>query len=100
MAATIHPCPRGILLVLTIVEIFVTVLTHLQGGRLQLEAFIIVAIIAVVRHILSIVVRLAIPGAPTPSRFGLTELAVNAGVSFLLFVALALNRWTQLRHAD
>jgi uncharacterized membrane protein (DUF373 family) len=91
-----------LLLVLTILEIFVTVLTHLLGGRLQLEPFIIVAVIAVVRHILSIVVRLAIPGAPTPtpSRFGLTELAVNAGVSFLLLVALALNRWTQLRHAD
>jgi hypothetical protein len=42
------------------------------GWRLQLEPFIIVAIIAVVRHILSIAVRLAIPGAPTPSRFGLT----------------------------
>jgi uncharacterized membrane protein (DUF373 family) len=86
-----------LLLVLIILEIFVTVLTHLQGGRLQLEPFIIVAVIAVVRHILSIVVRLAIPGAPVQSRFGLTELAANAGVAFLLVAALALNRWSQRR---
>jgi uncharacterized membrane protein (DUF373 family) len=88
-----------LLLVLIILEIFVTVLTHLQGGRLQLEPFITVAVIAVVRHILSIVVRLAIPGAPVQSRFGLTELAANAGVAFLLVAALALNRWSQRRHS-
>lgn len=89
-----------LLLVLIILEIFVTVLAHLQGGRLQLEPFIVVAIIAVVRHILSIVVRLAIPGSPAQDRFGLAELVVNTGVMFLLVAALALNRWSQRRHAD
>jgi uncharacterized membrane protein (DUF373 family) len=84
-----------LLLVLIILEVFVTVLTHLQGGRLKLEPFLIVAVIAVVRHILSIVVRLALPGAPAQGRFGLTELGVNAGVTFLLVAALALNRWSQ-----
>jgi HAMP domain-containing protein len=33
------------------------------------------------------------------SRFGLTELAANAGVAFLLVAALALNRWSQRRHS-
>jgi hypothetical protein len=58
-----------------------------------------VAIIGVVRHILSIVVMLAIPETPSESRIRLSELAVNAGVAFLLVAALALARWSQ-RRAD
>jgi uncharacterized membrane protein (DUF373 family) len=85
------------LLVLIIVEIFITVRAHLHGKRLQLEPFIVVGIIAVVRHILSIVVRLSVPQTPAQSRDRLTELAVDAGAAFLLVAALALARWSQHR---
>jgi uncharacterized membrane protein (DUF373 family) len=83
-----------LLLVLIVLEIFITVMTHLRGGRLQLEPFIVVGVIAVVRHILSLVVRLAVPGAPPATKDQLVELAVNAGVIFVLVVALAIARWS------
>ncbi|MCW2889602.1 MAG: phosphate-starvation-inducible rane protein PsiE [Streptosporangiaceae bacterium] len=90
---------EGLLLILIVLEIFVTVLTHLEGGRLMLEPFLIVGVIAVIRHILSIVVRLTLPGGqPAESRDQLIELGVYAGVVFVLVAALALSRRT--RRAD
>lgn len=86
-----------LLLVLIVLEIFVTVQTHLEGGRLQLEPFIIVGIIAIVRHILSVVVRLSIPVTSTENRERLAELAVYVGGAFVLVAALALARWSQRR---
>lgn len=84
-----------LLLVLIVLEIFVMVQTHLEGGRLQLEPFIIVGVIAIIRHILSVVVRLTIPGYQADSRQQLVELAAYAGSAFLLVAALALARWSQ-----
>jgi uncharacterized membrane protein (DUF373 family) len=84
-----------LLLVLIVLEIFVTVLTHLHGGQLLLEPFIIVGIIAIVRHILSVVVRHTIPQTLDEGREQLIELAVYAGAAFLLVAALALSRWSQ-----
>jgi uncharacterized membrane protein (DUF373 family) len=84
-----------LLLVLIVLEIFITVLTHLEGGRLQLEPFIVVGVIAVVRHILSVVVRLAVSMTAAESRAQWIELAVYAGVAFLLVAALAVARWSQ-----
>jgi uncharacterized membrane protein (DUF373 family) len=83
------------LLVLIIVEFFITVQAHLHGRRLQLEPFIVVGIIALVRHILSTVVRLSVPETPAQTHQRLTELAVDGGAAFLLVLALALNRWSQ-----
>ncbi|GAB3143052.1 phosphate-starvation-inducible PsiE family protein [Microbispora hainanensis] len=88
---------EDLLLVLIVLEIFATVLTHLEGGRLRLEPFIIVGIIAVVRHIMSVVVRLTVSMTATESREQFTEMAVYAGVAFLLTSALALARWSQSR---
>ncbi|XVQ85887.1 phosphate-starvation-inducible PsiE family protein [Microbispora siamensis] len=86
---------EDLLLVLIVLEIFATVLTHLEGGRLRLEPFIIVGVIAVVRHIMSVVVRLTVSMTAAESREQFTEMAVYAGVAFLLTVALALARWSQ-----
>ncbi|WP_433514378.1 phosphate-starvation-inducible PsiE family protein [Nonomuraea sp. CA-143628] len=88
-----------LLLVLIVLEIFVTVQTHLAGGSLQLEPFIIVGIIAIIRHILSVVVRLTIPGNLAASRQQLMELVVYAGSALMLVAALALVRWSQRRPA-
>lgn len=89
-----------LLLILIVLEIFITVVHHLRGGRLRLEPFIVVAVIAVVRHILSIVIRLAVPGTAPVSRDQLIELAINAGVVFVLVAALALARWSQRRTSE
>lgn len=84
-----------LLLVLIVLEIFVTVLTHLQGGHLLLEPFIIVGIIALVRHILSVVVRHTVTQTPQLGREQLIELTTYAGAAFLLVAGLALARWSR-----
>jgi uncharacterized membrane protein (DUF373 family) len=88
---------EALLLILIILEIFLTVLNHLRGGRIQLEFFVIIGIIALVRHILSIVVRLAIPETAADSERQLLELSVDAGAIFLLVSALAVARWSARR---
>jgi uncharacterized membrane protein (DUF373 family) len=88
---------EGLLLILIIVEIFLTVLNHLRGGGIQLEFFVVIGIIALVRHILSIVVRLAVPASNIASRRELLELTVDAGTIFLLVAALAVARWSVRR---
>jgi uncharacterized membrane protein (DUF373 family) len=60
-----------LLLVLIVLEIFVTVLTHVRGGHLLLEPFVIVGVIAVIRHILSVVVGLTLVQSPQAEREGL-----------------------------
>lgn len=86
---------EGLLLTLIVVEIFVTVMAHIRGARLRLEPFIVVGIIAVVRHILGIVIRLSVPKTATESQAQLVELAINAGAALVLVAALALARWSQ-----
>lgn len=54
---------------------------------------------ALVRHILSVVVRLTIPPSPVASRQQLWDPAVDAGAAFVLVVALAIARWSA-RWAD
>ncbi|WP_155371423.1 phosphate-starvation-inducible PsiE family protein [Catellatospora vulcania] len=89
-----------LLLVLIIMEIFVTVLASLRGARFMLEPFLLVAVIAVVRHILSLVVRLSAVHTEAEVRIRLVELAVDAGVVLALVGALVLNRWSTRRHSD
>jgi uncharacterized membrane protein (DUF373 family) len=88
---------EGILLFLIVMEIFITVLTHAGGGRIQLEFFIVIGVIALVRHVLSVVVRLTIPASPAASRQRFWDLAVDAGAALVLVVALAIARWSARR---
>jgi uncharacterized membrane protein (DUF373 family) len=88
---------EGILLFLIIIEIFVTILTHARGEHIQLEFFIVIGVIALVRHILSIVVRLTIPMSPAAGHQQLWDLAVDAGAAFVLVAALAIARWSARR---
>jgi phosphate starvation-inducible membrane PsiE len=90
---------EALLLFLIIMEIFVTVMHHLRGGTIQMEFFIVIGIIALVRHILSIVVRLAVPESHLDGQRELMELAVDSGAIFLLVVALAVARWSGRRSA-
>ncbi|WP_433354710.1 phosphate-starvation-inducible PsiE family protein [Microtetraspora malaysiensis] len=94
-ADTVSVILEELLLVLIVVEIFVTVQMHLKGRHLQVDPFIIVGIIAVVRHVLSVVVRLKVTMTAQQSREQFTELAVYAGVTLVLVLALALARWSK-----
>ncbi|WP_433224669.1 phosphate-starvation-inducible PsiE family protein [Microtetraspora malaysiensis] len=94
-ADTVSVILEELLLVLIVVEIFVTVQMHLKGRHLQVDPFIIVGIIAVVRHVLSVVVRLKVTLTAQQSREQFTELAVYAGVTLVLVLALALARWSK-----
>ncbi|MFF4778167.1 phosphate-starvation-inducible PsiE family protein [Microtetraspora fusca] len=98
-ADTVIGILEELLLVLIVIEIFVTVQTHLKGRHLQADPFIIVGVIAVVRHILSVVVRLSVTMTAEQSREEFTELAVYAGVTLVLVLALALARWSKRRPA-
>jgi uncharacterized membrane protein (DUF373 family) len=88
---------EGILLFLIVMEIFITVLTHAGGGRIQLEFFIVIGVIALVRHVLSVVVRLTIPASAAASRQRFWDLGVDAGAALVLVVALAIARWSARR---
>jgi uncharacterized membrane protein (DUF373 family) len=83
---------EGLLLIVIIMEVFMTVLNHLRGGRIQLEFFVIIAIIALARHILSIVVRLAVPETAAEVQRQLVDLSVDSVAILLLVGALAIAR--------
>ena len=89
-AQTVTAGVNGVLFVVIVLEIFRTVLAHLEGGGFQLRPFLIIGIISAVRHILLV-------GAVTISNetnrqfnHAQIELGVNAGVALVLVIALVL----------
>jgi uncharacterized membrane protein (DUF373 family) len=85
----------GLLLVVILLEVFTTVRVHLAGGGFQLEPFLIVGCIAIVRHILAIAAKIVVTGETlAQSRALLIDLSVSVGALFVLVVALALARWS------
>ena len=87
----------GVLVVIILVDIMRTVLTHLEGWGFPFRPFLVIGIIAAVRDILAVSTRLTLSsggttsGAPPVSQ-SLLELATNAGVILVLAVALFLTR--------
>jgi uncharacterized membrane protein (DUF373 family) len=87
----------GVLVVIILVDIMRTVLTHLEGWGFPFRPFLVIGIIAAVRDILAVSTRLTLSsggttaGAPSISQ-SLLELGVNAGVILVLAVALFLTR--------
>jgi uncharacterized membrane protein (DUF373 family) len=86
-AVAVTDAVSGVLFVVIVLEIFRTLVAHLEGGGFQLMPFLIIGVISAVRHIL-LVGALAISN----SQFNHTqiELGVNAGVALILVVALVL----------
>jgi uncharacterized membrane protein (DUF373 family) len=82
---------NGVLFVVIVLEIFRTVLAHLQGGGFQLQPFLVIGIISSVRHILLIGAQ-SLAGGSTAFEHAEVELAVNAGVALVLVIALVLIR--------
>jgi uncharacterized membrane protein (DUF373 family) len=89
-APTVTAGVNGVLFVVIVLEIFRTVLAHLEGGGFQLRPFLIIGIISAVRHIL-LVGAIAVSNE-TSSQFNRAqiELGVNAGVALVLVIALVL----------
>jgi uncharacterized membrane protein (DUF373 family) len=88
----INDAVNGVLFVVIILEIFRTVLSHLEGGGFQLVPFLVIGVISAVRHILLVGTE-ALQGQ-TQRVFEHTqiELGVNALVALVLVIALVLIR--------
>jgi uncharacterized membrane protein (DUF373 family) len=87
----------GVLVVIILVDIMRTVLTHLAGWGFPFRPFLVIGIIAAVRDILAVSTRLTFSagsqpaGTPTITQ-SLFELGTNAGVILVLAFALFLTR--------
>jgi uncharacterized membrane protein (DUF373 family) len=88
-AQTVTAGVNGVLFVVIVLEIFRTVLAHLEGGGFQLRPFLIIGIISAVRHIL-LVGAVAASNESTQFNHAQIELGVNAGVALVLVIALVL----------
>ena len=88
-AQTVTAGVNGVLFVVIVLEIFRTVLSHLEGGGFQLRPFLIIGIISAVRHIL-LVGAVAVSNENTQFNHAQIELGVNAGVALVLVIALVL----------
>jgi uncharacterized membrane protein (DUF373 family) len=87
----------GVLVVIILLDILRTVLTHLEGWEFPFRPFLVIGIIAAVRDILAVSTRLtlssggsALGGGSVPQ--SLIELGTSAGVVLILAVALWLTR--------
>jgi uncharacterized membrane protein (DUF373 family) len=87
-APTVTAAVNQVLFVVIVLEIFRTILAHLEGGGFQLRPFLIIGIISAVRHILLVGAQ----SITTHTEFNHAqiELGVNAGVALVLVVALVL----------
>jgi uncharacterized membrane protein (DUF373 family) len=83
---------NDILFVVILMELLRTVVAHLETDDFQIKSFLIVAIISVVRHILSVGARLTIDTETSDKIFwrSQVELGVGAGVVLALAVGLIL----------
>ena len=87
----------GVLVVIILVDIMRTVLTHLEGWGFPFRPFLVIGIIAAVRDILAVSTRLTFSQTATATTSpsisqSLFELGTNAGVILVLAVALFLTR--------
>ena len=84
-------------LVVIILELMRTVVVRFTTGIFQLESFLIIGVIASVRHILTVGAGLTLETERTTESFNhaLTEMGVNAGIVLTLVFALFLSRSTK-----
>jgi uncharacterized membrane protein (DUF373 family) len=92
-ATVVTNAVNGVLFVVIVLEIFRTLLAHLEGGGFQLRPFLIIGIISAVRQIL-LVGALSLSEQTTAFNHTVIELGVNAGVALVLVIALVLLKRT------
>jgi uncharacterized membrane protein (DUF373 family) len=85
---------NDILFVIIILEIMRTVIVRFTDGIFQLDNFLIIGVIAAVRHILTVGASLTMQEQKTTQYFNraLTEMGVNTGIVLALVFALFLSR--------
>jgi uncharacterized membrane protein (DUF373 family) len=85
---------NDILLVVIILEIMRTVVVRFTDGIFQLDSFLIIGVIAAVRHILTVGAALTMEKDKTAEAFNrsLPEMGVNTGIVLALVFALFLSR--------
>jgi uncharacterized membrane protein (DUF373 family) len=89
-AVTVTNAVNGVLFVVIVLEIFRTLLAHLEGGGFQLRPFLIIGIISAVRHVLLVGAQSVSEGSNRQFNHAQIELGVNAGVALILVIALVL----------
>lgn len=85
---------NDILLVVIIIEIMRTVVVRFTDGIFQLDSFLIIGVIAAVRHLLTVGAALTMEKDKTTEAFNrsLMEMGVNTGIVVALVFALFLSR--------
>ena len=85
---------NDVLFIVIILEIIRTVIARFTDGFFQLSKFLIIGVIASVRHILSVGSSLTLNQGKTSEEFqrAILELGVNAGVVLALVFAIVLVR--------
>lgn len=92
---------NDILFVVIILEIARTVIARFSNGFYQLSRFLIIGVIASVRHILSVGSSLTLSTGKTTEAFdrGILELIVNGGIVIALVVAILITRQAENAHS-
>lgn len=85
---------NDILFVVIILEIMQTVVVRFTDGIFQLDSFLIIGVIAAVRHLLTVGASLTMETEKTDEYFrrALYEMGVNTGIVITLVFALFLSR--------
>jgi uncharacterized membrane protein (DUF373 family) len=89
-STTITTAVNGVLFVVIVLEIYRTVIAHLEGGGFQLRPFLVIGIISAVRHILLIGAQSLSTEKGSGFGHAQIELGVNAAVALGLVIALVL----------
>jgi uncharacterized membrane protein (DUF373 family) len=93
---------NDILFVVIILEIMRTVIVRFTDGIFQLDNFLIIGVIAAVRHILTVGASLTMENTKTKEYFNraLMEMGVNTGIVVALVFALFLARAARASNAS
>ncbi len=85
---------NDILFIVIILEILRTVISRFTDGVYQLDKFLIIGVIAAVRHILTVGASLTLESTKSDSAFqrSIYEMALNAGIVVALVFALYLSK--------
>lgn len=89
-SSTITTAVNGVLFVVIVLEIYRTVVAHLEGGGFQLRPFLVIGIVSAVRHILLIGAQSLSSETGKTFAHAQIELGVNAAVALGLVIALVL----------
>ena len=92
---------NDILFIIIILEIMRTVIVRFTDGIFQLDSFLIIGVIAAVRHILTVGASLTMEKEKTTEYFNrsLIEMGVNTGIVLALVFALFLSRSARRNNA-